>query len=316
MLDVAFIIVTWNTKDLLLDCLESLFGQVSLISYEVFVVDNGSHDGTVEAVEERFPDAKLIANEKNLGFAAANNQGLKEMSARYAVLLNNDTIVSKGVFERLVEFMDENPDTAVTGPQLLNRDGSKQNCFHNYPSLLTEIVGLGILKALFPEKYPGKRKDYDSPLETDAILGACLMVRKTVVDQIGYMDDGYFFFLEETDWCYRIKKAGWKVYHIPDVKIVHLHGASTKKKVPVATWIEYYRSNYRFFRKNIGFLPLVLVTIIKFLKLNLNVILMFLLCIVTLFSSKKFKQKLVTYGTLLLWHIRFCPKDMGLKSVK
>ena len=316
MLDVAFIIVTWNARDLLMDCLESLFSQVSLISYEVFVVDNGSHDGTVEAVKDRFPDAKLIANEDNLGFAAANNQGLKAMFARYAVLLNSDTIVSKGVFERLAGFMDENPDTAVTGPQLLNRDGSKQNCFHNYPSLLSEIVGLGLLKSIFPEKYPGKRKDYDSPLEVEAILGACLMVRKTVVDRLGYMDDGYFFFLEETDWCYRMKKAGWKIYHIPDVKIVHLHGASTKKKVPVATWIEYYRSNYRFFRKNIGFLPLVLVTIMKFLKLSLNVILMFLLCIVTLFSAKKYKQKLVTYGTLLLWHLRFCPKDMGLKSVK
>ena len=316
MLDVAFIIVTWNARDLLMDCLESLFSQVSSIRYEVFVVDNGSHDGTVEAVKDRFPDAKLIANENNLGFAAANNQGLKAMSARYAVLLNSDTIVSKGVFERLVRFMDENPDTAVTGPQLLNKDGSKQNCFHNYPSLLSEVVGLGLLKSLFPKKYPGKRKNYDSPLETDAILGACLMVRKTVVDRLGYMDDGYFFFLEETDWCYRMKKAGWKIYHIPDVKIVHLHGASTKKKVPVATWIEYYRSNYRFFRKNIGFLSLVLVTIIKLLKLSLNVILIFLLCIVTLFSAKKYKQKFVTYGTLLLWHLRFCPKDMGLKSVK
>ncbi|MGR3317858.1 MAG: glycosyltransferase family 2 protein, partial [Candidatus Anammoxibacter sp.] len=294
MHDVAFIIVTWNARDLLLDCLDSLFKQVTLIDYEVFVVDNGSKDGTVEAVRQKFGSVNIIANKENVGFAAANNQGLKEMSSRYAVLLNSDTIVLGGVFAKLVKFLDEHPDVAVVGPQLINKDGSKQNCFHNFPSLVIEVVGLGLLKSFFPDKYPSKRRNYDEPLETDSILGACLMVRKEVVEQIGYMDDGYFFFLEETDWCFRMRNAGWKVYHIPDVKIVHLHGESTKKKLPVATWIEYYRSNYRFFRKNFGVLPLTVVVFVRFMKLNINFILMFLCCVISLFSIKKFKQKLVT----------------------
>ena len=315
MHDVAFIIVTWNARDLLLDCLDSLFKQVTLIDYEVFVVDNGSRDGTVEAVKQKFGSVNIIANKENLGFAAANNQGLKEMSSRYAVLLNSDTIVLNGTFEKLVKFLDEHHDVAVVGPQLINKDGSKQNCFHNYPSLVIEVVGLGLLKSFFPDKYPGKRRNYVEPLETDSILGACLMVRKEVVEQIGYMDEGYFFFLEETDWCFRMQNAGWKVYHIPDVKIVHLHGESTKKKLPVATWIEYYRSNYRFFKKNLGVLPLIVVVFVRFVKLNINFILMFLCCVISFFSIKKFKQKLITYGTLLLWHLRLCPKDMGLKNV-
>ncbi|MGR3178532.1 MAG: glycosyltransferase family 2 protein [Candidatus Anammoxibacter sp.] len=315
MHDVAFIIVTWNARDLLLDCLDSLFKQVSLIDYEVFVVDNGSNDGTVEAVKQRFDSVNLIANKENLGFAAANNQGLKEMSSRYAVLLNSDTIVLGGVFEKLVKFLDEHSDVAVVGPQLINKDGSKQNCFHNFPSLVIEVVGLGLLKSFFPDKYPSKRRNYNEPLETDSILGACLMVRKEVVEQIGYMDEGYFFFLEETDWCFRMQNAGWKVFHIPDVKIVHLHGESTKKKLPVATWIEYYRSNYRFFKKNLGVVSLIVVVFVRFVKLNINFILMFLCCVISFFSIKKFKQKLITYGTLLLWHLRLCPKDMGLKNV-
>jgi GT2 family glycosyltransferase len=99
-------------------------------------------------------------------------------------------------------------------------------------------------------------------------------VRKEVIEQIGYMDEGYFFFLEETDWCFRMKNAGWKIYHIPDVKIVHLHGESTKKKVPAETWIEYYRSNYRFFKKNIGFFALAMVVFVRFIKLNINLLLM------------------------------------------
>lgn len=316
MHDVAFIIVTWNAKDLLLDCLDSLYKQVTSIDYEVYVVDNGSLDGTVEAVRQRFNKAKIIANKKNLGFAAGNNIGLNQMSSRYAVLLNSDTIVLNGAFERLLQFMDEHPETAAVGPQLTNKDGSKQNCFHNFPSLATEIIGLGLLKSFFPEKYPGKRQNYKNPIEVDAILGACMMVRHDVIKQTGFMDEGYFFFLEETDWCFRMKNLGWKVYHIPDVKIVHLHGESTKKKVPVQTWIEYYRSNYRFFRKNRGVLSLALIVFTKFIKLNINFILMFLVCTTSCFSLKKYNQKLFTYATLLLWHFKLCPKNMGLKHVK
>lgn len=315
MHDVAFVIVTWNGRDLVMDCLDSLFKHVKSIDYEVIVVDNGSRDGTVDAVRQRFGRVTVIANKENVGFAAANNQGLKVISSHYAVLLNNDTIVSEGVFERLVDFMNENPGVGAVGPQLVNLDGSPQNCFHNFPSLLTEVVGLGLLKLLCPQRYPGKRRDYEEPLKTDAVLGACLMVRREVVEQIGLIDEMYFFFLEETDWCYRMRKGGWAVYHIPDVKLIHLHGASTKKKMPVATWIEYYRSNYRFFMKNAGILSLALVVFVRFIKLNLNFAFMFFFCAALLFSAKKYNRKLLTYGALLLWHIRFCPRSAGLKSV-
>ncbi len=316
MHDVAFIIVTWNAKDLVLDCLESLYKEVLAFDYEVIVIDNGSADGSVETLRQRFGRARIIANEKNVGFAGANNQGLEVMNSRYAVLLNNDTIVLKGAFDRLLEFMDARPDVGVTGPLLVSPDYSKQNCFHNFPTLITEIFGVSMLRLVFPKKYPGKRRNYTEPIETDSILGACLMTRKEVIEQVGVLDDNYFFFLEETDWCFRMKNKGWKVFHIPDVKIIHIHGASTKKKIPVETWIEYYRSNYRYFKKNKGETARDVVFIVKFVKLIINLILMTMLCGLTLFLKKHYKQKLRTYATLLLWHLKGCPKNSGLKSVK
>lgn len=314
--DIAFIIVTWNAKGVLLDCLESLYREISGINYEVFVVDNASVDGTVEAVKQKFQQVKIIENSENLGFAKGNNIALKEMSARYSVLLNSDTIVHKGVFERLLQFMDGHLDVAVAGPQLINRDGSKQNCFHNFPTVITEIFGISMLKSLFPRKFPGKKINYTEPLNVDAILGACFMIRKEATDQVGFLDENYFFFLEETDLCFNFKKRGWKVYHLPDVKITHLHGESTKKKEPVKTWIEFYRSNYRFFKKNRGICALISVVIARLVKLNINFVLMALLSLLLMFRKKKYNQKLITYGTLLFWHYRLCPKNMGLKSTK
>lgn len=312
--DITFIIVTWNAKDILLDCLTSLYKEVKDLNFEVFVVDNASSDDTVAAVKQNFPEAKVIENRKNLGFAAANNIVLKLITSRYAVLLNNDTIVLNGTFERLVQFMDEHQDVGAVGPQLLNKDGSKQNCFHNFPTIVSEIFGTSLLKLLLPKKYPGKRANFKTPIEVDGILGACLMIRKEAIDQIGPMDANYFFFLEETDYCFNLKKRGWKRYHVPDVKIIHLHGATSKKKSPAKTWIEFYRSNYRFFKKNRGYLCFVSVCFTKLLKLNINVTLMFILATVLGFKNKRYNQKLVTYATLLLWHYRFFHNDMGLSA--
>ncbi len=314
--DIAFIIVTWNARELLLNCLESLYNQTTNINSEVFVIDNASLDGTVDAVKQNFSQVKIIENRRNLGFAAANNRGLSEMSSRYAVLLNNDTIVQYPIFGRLLQFMDANQDVAVAGPQLINRDGSKQNCFHNFPSLITELFGISLLKAVLPKRYPNKRVNFIKPVEVDSILGACFMIRREAIDHVGQMDSNYFFFLEETDWCFRLKENKWKVYHIPDIKLTHLHGETSKKKSPTKTWIEFYRSNYRFFRKNRGISALLTVRLIKFLKLHINLVLMLLLSTLLFFSKKKYNQKLITYATLLIWHYKLCPETMGLKNRK
>lgn len=250
--DLSIVIVAWNVRDLVLDCLESIRDVKLGFSYEVIVIDNGSADGTVQAVSEKYPEARVLALPRNIGFGAGNNRGLEIMRGRHAVLLNSDTIVLPGGLETCVAYLDAHPEVGVVGPQLLNPDRSKQNCIHNSPTLISELVGQSLLRRLFPRRYPSKLVDYSAPLEVEAVLGACLFVRREVIGQVGLIDEDYFFFLEETDWCHRIRAAGWKVHHLPDAFVVHLYGESTKKKVPLRTRIEYYRSRDTFFRKNRG----------------------------------------------------------------
>jgi len=245
-MDLSIIIVNWNTRELLLDCLHSVYNLVEKISYEVFVVDNASVDGSAEAVQRNFPQVKLIVNQENRGFARANNQVLPLVSSRYALLLNSDTRIIKGALETMVAFMDENPKVGLAAPQYLNQDGSKQNSFANFPGLISELINRSLPKLFFPKKYPSKRQDINTPVAVESIIGACMMVRTEAMKKVGYMDEHYFFFLDETDWSYRMWKAGYSVFHLPQARIYHIHGAATKKKVPARTWIEYYRSSYYF----------------------------------------------------------------------
>ncbi|MEX2207541.1 MAG: glycosyltransferase family 2 protein [Myxococcota bacterium] len=248
--DLSIVIVAWNVRDLVLDCLASISAAKLGMSYEVILVDNGSLDFTVEAASRQFPDTRILALPKNIGFGAGNNRGLEVMRGRHAVLLNSDTIVLPGGLEVCVRYLDEHPETGVVGPQLLNPDRTKQNCIHNSPNLVSELFGQSLLRRLFKRRYPSKLVDYDGPVEVEAVLGACLFVRREVVEQVGMIDEGYFFFLEETDWCHRIRARGFRIAHLPDAYVIHLYGESTKKKTPLRTRIEFYRSRYLFFRKN------------------------------------------------------------------
>jgi len=248
MVDVSIIIVNWNTKEYHLRCIESIYQSLKKIEMEVFVVDNGSKNGSVTAVKERFPMICLIENEKNLGFAKAANQGLQKGSGRYLLLLNPDTQVKNGAIERLMLFMKVNPDIGIAGAPLLNPDGSKQNSIANFPSLATELLNKSLLRWLFPEKFPGKEKDYPEPFEVDSVIGACMMVRRDALNQVGLLDEDYFLFLEETDWCYRMKRAGWKIYHVPQAEVYHFQGKSAET-VKKRARVEFYRSRYHFFKK-------------------------------------------------------------------
>ncbi len=314
--DLSIVIVTWNAREVLMPAIESIYREVRGISCEVIVSDNDSNDGSADAVEKAFPDARVLRNARNLGFAGGNNVGLKEVRGRYTVLLNSDTITHGGAFERMVAYMDAHPEVGACGPQLLNPDGSKQNCVHNFPSLVTELLNVSLLRILFPEKYPSKRQDYAAPVEVDAVLGACLLLRREVLEKVGLMDADYFFFLEETDWCARIKEAGWKVMHIPDAKITHLFGESTKKKVPAETRIEYLRSLYRFFRKNRGRAQEAAVIAIRLVKLAINTLLYSVLTVVTLGLSPRPRRKAAQSARMLLWHLRGCPADWGLSGIR
>ena len=313
MTDLCIIIVSWNTKEYLLHCLESIFQKRESVPWEVVVMDNGSQDGSGTAVKKIFPAVHLIENDRNLGFSKAANQGLKKSSGRYALLLNPDTRVKEGAIERLVSFMDVHPEAGVAGVQLLNSDGSRQNSVANFPSLATELVNKSLLRWMFPKRFPGKGRNYSEPIEVDSVIGAFMIVRREAIERVGLLDEDYFLFLEETDWCYRMKKAGWKVYHLPQAEIYHFQGKSAgteKKKAKV----EYYRSRYHFFKKNRGDFQSFILLVGLLTRLAVELILITLASLFTLFTIKKWRKKLSLYAYLMGWHLRLCPEGMGLRS--
>jgi len=312
MIDISVIIVNWNTKDYLLDCLKSLFDTGERFSKEVIVVDNASQDGSGDELKRTFPSVHLLANKSNIGFAKAVNQGLRQACGRYLFLLNPDSYLMERAIEELFLFMEGHQEVGVAGPQLLNGDGSKQNSIANFPSLATELLNKSLLRWLFPERYPGKEKDYSNPKEVDSVIGACLMVRREAMIDVGPLDEDYFLFLEETDWCYRMKKKGWKIYHVPQARVYHFQGKSAEREKARAR-VEYYRSRYIFFKKHRGLWQLLILRVGLVIKLVVECLSMTMVCILTGFTVSKWRRRLKNYAYLLGWHLKGCPEGMGLK---
>ncbi|HID63003.1 MAG TPA: glycosyltransferase family 2 protein [Anaerolineae bacterium] len=253
MLDLSVIIVSWNTRDLLRDCLRSLQAHKPNPA-EVIVIDNASSDGSPDMVAREFPDVRLIRNTKNVGFARANNQGIKVSHGQYIALLNSDIRTTAGALKTLVAFMAETPAAGACGPCLLQPDGHPQPyAFGKDPTLLY-LLHRGLQQVLF-RRY---LHDWatDAVQEVDWISGACLMVRREVIDQVGLLDEHFFMYFEDNDWCLRIRKAGWKVYYNPHAEIIHLGGQSLVQNP--AAQEAYYQSLHYFYAKHYGQLNVLL----------------------------------------------------------
>jgi len=296
-----------------MDSLDSIYKTVTDIDWEIYVVDNNSTDGSQAAVKQKFPDVKLIENETNTGFAHANNQALSIMHGKFAVLLNSDAVLKEDSIKRLLAFMTGNHSAGIAGVQLLNDDGSRQNSIDNFPSTETEIFNKSILRLFLPGKYPSKNMICKDPIEVDSVIGACMIVRKEAMDEVGVFDEDYFIFLEETDWCFRMNKKGWKVFHVPDAEVFHLSGHS-KKRTPWRSQIEYYISLYKFFRKNRTPLSYLTLRVLKPCKIFINLILNILGNLITLFQKEGLRNRLLKYYKLFVWHLLMCPDNMGIRK--
>jgi GT2 family glycosyltransferase len=301
--------VNWNTKALILEALRSIADTVHNYRHEVFVVDNGSADGSPEAIKEAFPRVRLIRNSRNLGFSRAVNLALAQAAGNYCVLLNSDARLIEGAIGTLVAFMQENPDVGIAGGQLINEDGSRQNSIAPFPSLATELLNRRLLRILFPYWYPGKERHYPRPVDVDSLVGACIIVRCQAIEEVGNLDEGYFFFMEETDWCFRMKEQGWRISFVPGARILHRQGASASMAKAEAR-IEYYRSRYRFFTKWYGKRRTTVLKIGLMLRLVGEVAANSLLL-----WKKRYRRRWRTYCRLLLWHLRSCPSNEGLREV-
>lgn len=235
MIDLSIIIVNYNVKEFLLNLLDSIKKAIDKITVEIIVVDNASDDGSVDVLKEKFPEVKLIINEKNIGFGAANNLALKEAKGKYFLLLNPDTIIREDTLTKMIEFFETHPDCGIAGCKVLNPDGTLQlACRRGFPGPWTSFTKVMGLSKLFPKsrlfaKYNLTYLDENQTYEVDAVSGAFLMMRREVYEKIGGFDSQFFMYGEDLDLCYRAQKANYKVYYVHSTEIIHYKGESTKR---------------------------------------------------------------------------------------
>ena len=275
--DVGIIIVNWNTRDLLRRCLESVLASEG-VSASVCVVDNASHDDSAGMVAEAFPQVQLISNDKNLGYPAANNQGLKllgfgpdsgeapsgpEMTPRYALLLNADTEMPPDALAKVVAFADAHPRTGVVGPKLVRLDGSLDlACRRSFPTPKISLYRMAGLSRLFPRsrvfgRYNLTYLDENETAEVDSVVGAFMLVRQEAIAEVGLLDESFFMYGEDLDWAYRMKARGWQILYYPEVTVLHVKRASSRQNP--RSKVEFWRAMEIFYRKHYArttFLPL------------------------------------------------------------
>ncbi len=257
-MDLSVIIVSWNVRDLLDRCLRSVDASLrdEAVDYEIWVVDNASVDGSADMVQERYPRVHLMRNPDNRGFAAANNQATADARGRYLLLLNPDTEVQGGAIAALCHYLDRSPQVGMVGPRLLYPDGSFQQSAFRFPSLWQAFFDFfplhhRLIDSSLNGRYPRSRYASGQPFVVDHPLGACMMVRREVVEQVGTLDPGYFIYCEEIDWAMRIKRAGWQICCVPAAAVVHHAGQSTRQ-VSARMFVALWRSRFRLFDRHYG----------------------------------------------------------------
>jgi len=266
--DLSIVIVSWNVVDLLRDCLQSILaapttqlsddGAIHIDSYavEVHVVDNASSDGSAEMVRSSFPQVKLIASRTNLGFAGGSNLALGRCQGRYVLLLNPDTRVLGDALSVMVNHMERNSDVGVVGPRVYYADGRPQPSRRRFPTMMTAFMESTLLQHWFPRnrwalRYYMADVPDDIVQDVDWVIGACMLVRAETIERVGPLDQAFFMYSEEMDWCRRITDDGWRVVYLPQAEIIHHEGRSSDQVVP-ARHIRFQTSKIRYFRKHHG----------------------------------------------------------------
>lgn len=265
--EMSIVLVCWNNKAYLEPCLDSLYQSNLDTTFDVFVVDNGSTDGSQDLLRQKYPDVKLIQNPGNVGLGKASNQGIEASQGEFILLLNNDTLVNKDALDGIVATMRERADAGAVGCKLLNEDRTFQSGFGGFSTLWEEfLIAIQVGERIWPG-YP-LQGDSQAIQKVGWMSSACLLVRRKALDQIGLLDESYFIYGDETDLQYRMQKAGWKAYYLPDATIIHFGGRSMnrwKRRRMV------YRGKMLFYHKNYGFLPTlilrIMLALLSFVKL-------------------------------------------------
>lgn len=253
--DLSVIIVNWNTKDYLNNCIRSIKENTKKISCEIIVIDNFSSDGSPQTVEANFPDVILIKNQENYGFGHANNQGYALAKGKYILFLNSDMIVQKNCLEKMFEFMEKNPAIGASSCKLTHPDGSLQHSCREFPSFKIIFLMLIGVRFLFPKMkmfrdYLMLNWDHSDIREIDQIMGSFMFIRSAVIKEVGRFDERFWMYFEEVDLCLRIKAAGWKIVHYPYVSSIHFLSKSSDQWGDIKRICEFQKSSLKYFKKN------------------------------------------------------------------
>jgi GT2 family glycosyltransferase len=309
-MDLSVVIVALNGRDMTLDCLATLPEAVRGLQHEVILVDNGSKDGTADAVQQEYPEVRLIRNAENRGYGPAANQGMAVATGRIVTLLNNDTRLPERALRELVEFLDRTSTCAVVGPQLMHEDGRTQHSFDVEPSLATELLNKSLLRRLRPGAYPSRLQERTEPFEVENLVGACFVLRRSAAEALGGFDETFFYLYEETDLCLRARKRGWTVMVHPGVRIIHLQGR-TRRAMRVRARIEQARSRFAYFRKHRPFAHVIL-RLLYPVKCLLEVVVWTAVLVALLALPISAWRRLGESAAVLGWQLIGCPRRLGL----
>ena len=268
MFDISVIIVNWNTKSLLLDCVDSLYRTTRDSSLEIIVVDNASTDGSVDALRKAFPLVRIIVNPANFGFAKANNIGIREAKGRYICLVNSDVKALDGVLDKMHAYMESHPEIGALAPRAYFGDMQIQKTCRKFPTLRNIFCEEFFLNNLFPTvvAFRGREMhwfDYETIMDIEVLSGCFLMVRSEVVRQVGLLDERFFFYSEDVDWCKRIHDTGWKLVYYPEAEAIHYGGGSSANDAARFN-IELIRANWQYWKKHKSRAAVALFWLIKF----------------------------------------------------
>ncbi|SDM71516.1 Glycosyltransferase, GT2 family [Paenibacillus jilunlii] len=253
--DVSIIVLNYNTCRLTMDCLRSVYDSETNFVYEIILIDNNSRDDSVEKISREFPGVMLIANSENVGYARGNNQGMEVASGRYVLLLNSDTVVLKDTLQTMISFMDDRPDLGASGCKVILPDGSLDKaCKRGFPTPSASFYYAFGFSKLFPDRprFNGYQLGYldpDQDYPVDCLVGAFMLLRRETIEQVGGLDEDFFMYGEDLDWCFRIKEAGWGIYYYPKTSIIHLKGGSARRR-PFKIVYEFHRAMILFHRKH------------------------------------------------------------------
>lgn len=291
------VVVTYNSAQTIAGCLEAV--EAGGVPAEVVVVDNASSDGTAALVAERFPNIKLIASPINEGFGRGANRGWQETSSEYVLLLNPDAEARPGAIQALLVFAQQHPRAALVGPRLLNDDGSLQHSCFRFPNLRMVLTGFfGLLPLDSPANGRYRLDEYERAHRVEHLLGACLLVRRAAANEVGLLDEGYYMYFEETDWCYRTRQAGWENWYCPDATVLH-RGAHSTSREPERMSAEFHRSQAHFYRKHYRLSAYLALKALSWLGVGFWAARSTLAVLRGRISSERFRRRLASYWSIV-----------------